>query len=135
MDSVTSQTRGPGWGTAQKMVSYSLLLHFFPTLAPLSHGLKITRINKIHITTRNSSLSEINFIPRRRNTLVHLPLDTMADSPVWFIIITNNISSNTSNYTVVPFLLVPLHWQEKFQERERKRVQTATKKVKAQRKT
>ena len=52
----------------------------------------------------------------------------MSESPVLFTILTNNISSNPSPHMVVPFLMVPIHWQEIFQERERKRVQIATKK-------
>ena len=39
-------------------------------------------------------------------------MNTMDDYPVWFIMLTNNISSNTNPNMVVPFLLVPLHWGE-----------------------
>ena len=44
-----------------------------------------------------------------KNTLGNLLLDNMADSPVCFTIITNNITSNPIPHTVVPFLLVLLH--------------------------
>ena len=78
------------------MVSYDLLFHSFTNFYPLPHGPKIIRLNKIYISTRKSSLSEVNFSPIWINTLVNLLLDTMNYSPVWFIIITNNISSNKS---------------------------------------
>ena len=90
---------------------------------------------KIHISTRKSPLWERNFSPSWRNTLVHLLLDTMFDSTAWITIITNIISSNKIPHMVVPFLLVPLHWQEKCQETERKRVKTEMNRFKPQNKT
>ena len=68
MDSTTSKTRGPGWGTAQKMVTDDPLFHLFTTFAPLPHFLKINRLRKIHISTWTSSLSEGNFSPSWINT-------------------------------------------------------------------
>ena len=59
----------------------------------------------------------------------------MADSPMCFTIITDKLSSNTSPHMVVPFLLVPLHLQGKFQDGDMERVQTTTNKFKAQSKT
>ena len=100
-----------------KMVSYDLLLHLFPTFDPITHGPKLTRLNKIHISTNKSSLLEVNFSPMWRNTLGHLLLDTMYYSPVLFTMLANNLSFNPSPNMVVPFLLVPLYLQEKFQER------------------
>ena len=133
--STTSQNRGPRWGTAQKMVSDGLLFHFFPDFSPLPHGPKSTRLNKIHISTRESSLSEGDFSPIWRNNLVHILLETMVEYPLWFTIITNNFYSNPSPRMVVPFLLVSLHWKEKCLEREMKSVQTVTKKFQSKRKT
>ena len=130
--SSTSQTIVPVWGTAQKIFSGYLLFHLFTTFSPFPHGPKSTRLKKIHISTRN--LSEGNLFPRWRNTLVNILLDTMDDSTVCFTIITNNTSSNPSPHMVVTFLLVLLHWQEKYQKREMKRVQTSAKKMQAQNK-
>ena len=39
-------------------------------------------------------------------------METMSDSPVWFTMFNNNISSNPRPHMLVPFSLVPLHWQE-----------------------
>ena len=99
------------------MVSYDLLLHLFPTFAPLTHGLKITRLDKMNISTRKYSLSEVNFIPMWRNNLGNILLVTMYGYPVFFIILANNLSSNPSPNMVVTFLLVPPHLQELFHER------------------
>ena len=85
---------------------------FFPTLAPLPHGQKSTRFNKTHISTRNSNLSEGNFSSIYRNNIGYLLLDTMADSTLWFTMLNNNIFSNPIPHIVLPFLLVPLHWEE-----------------------
>ena len=85
---------------------------FLPTFYPLHHGPKSTRLNKIHISTSKSYLSEGNFSPSCRNTLGHILLENMDDSPVCFTMLTNNISSNPIPHMVVLFLLVPLHWQE-----------------------
>ena len=121
LDSITGQNMGPGWGIDQQMVSNDLLLHLFPNFSPLLKGPKINRLNKIHISTRKSFLSEVNFRPRWINTLENLLLDTMAESSVWFTIITHNFSSSPRPQMVVTFLMVPLHWQETFQNRGRKR--------------
>ena len=72
----------------------------------------MTRINKIHISTRKSSLSQRNFSPRWRNNLGHILLHTMDKCKVCFKMIPNNISSNPIPHMVVPLLLVPPHWQE-----------------------
>ena len=80
-----------------------LLFHLFPTFAPLPCGLKSTRLDKVYILTRKFSVSEVNFSPIWRNNLGYLLLDTMADSPVYFKIITNIISSNPSTLMVFHF--------------------------------
>ena len=85
MESTSSQTRGIGWGTAQEMVTYDLLFHLFFTFAPLLYVPKITRLNKIYILTRKSSLLEGNFIPSCRNTLGYLLLDTLAYPPKFIL--------------------------------------------------
>ena len=85
------------------MVTDDLLFRLFPTLSPLPHEPKSTRLNKIYISTWNSSLSEINFSSIWINTLGNILLDTMADYPLCFTIITNNISSNPFHHIVVPF--------------------------------
>ena len=105
MDSITSQTRGTWWVTSHKMVSYDLLLHLFPTFSPLTHGPKITRLDKIHISTRKSSLSEVNTSPMWINTIGYIPLKIMYDYPVFFTMIANNLSSNT-----IPNMVVPFYW-------------------------
>ena len=132
--SIFSKTRGPIWGTSQKMVTDNLLFYSFPTFDHRPHGPKSTRHKKTYISTWESYLSEGNFSPIWRNNIGHILLKTMDDSPVWFIMIPNIISSNPIPHMVVPFILVPLHWKEQCQEREMKRGQTATKKIQAQRK-
>ena len=112
LDSTTSQNRGSGRVRAQKMVIDDLLFNLFLTFSTLAHGPKNTRLKKIYITTRKSYLSEGNFIPSWRNIIGHLLLDTMDDSTACFTMITNNIFSNPRPHMVVPFLLVPLHWQK-----------------------
>ena len=109
--------------------------HLFPNFSPLLHGPENTRLNKIYISTRKSSLSEGNFIPSWRNNIGNILLYTMYDSWVFFIMITTNISSNSIPHMVLTFLLVPLHLQEKFQERERRNWQIATNKLQSQNKT
>ena len=109
LESTTGKTKRPGWGTYKQMVSDDLLFHLFPNFSLLPYGLKNTRLNKIYVSNRKSSPSEGNSIPVWRNTIVHLLLDTMADSSLSFTILTNNTYSNTSPHVVVPFLLVPLH--------------------------
>ena len=94
------------------MVSEYLLFHLFTIFARFTHGPKNTRLNKIHISTRKSSLSQGNFCPRWINTLVHILMDTIYDSLVCFTILTNNICSNPSPRIMVLFLLVPIHLQE-----------------------
>ena len=135
LDSITSQTRGTGWVTYQVMVSDDLLFHLLSTFDPFLLCPKITRLNKIHISTSNSFLSEGNFNPRCINTLGHLLLDTMADSPVWFTTITNNISFNPIPHILVSFYRFLYIHKGKCQEREKKWGQTATNKLQAQRKT
>ena len=117
-------------------IKWSQMIYYFifTTFSPFPHGPKSTRLDKINFSTSKSSLSEVNFSPRWRNTIGRLLLDTMADSPVCFTIITNNISSNPIYHMVVSFLLVPIHLQGKYQEKDSKRGQTATKKFQAQRK-
>ena len=87
------------------MVSDDLLFYLFPTFTPLPHSPKSTRLNKIHISTRKSHLSERHLIPRWRNTLGRLLMETMYGSPVGFTILTNNIYSNTTPHMVVLFYL------------------------------
>ena len=91
------------------MVTDDILFHFFPTFDHLPYGPKITRIIKIYIATSKSSLSEVNFSTSWINTLGHILLDTTADFPVCFKIITNIIYSDLSPRMVVPFILVPLY--------------------------
>ena len=112
-----------------------MIYYFISHFAPLPHVPKITKFKKIIISKRKYSLSEGNFSPIWINTLGHLLLDTMDDSPVWFTMLTDNISSNTTPHMVIPFSLVPIYLQEKIQERERKRIQTETKKFQAQSQT
>ena len=49
----TSQTRGPGWITFQKMFTYDLLFHLIPTFAPIPHGQKSPGLAK-HIFKQRS---------------------------------------------------------------------------------
>ena len=70
-----------------------------------------------NISTRKSFLSEVNFSPRGRNSLGHIILDTTAESTVYFMMLTNTISSNPDPGMVVPFLLVPLHLKKKGEEK------------------
>ena len=81
------------------------------------------------------SLSEGNFSPSGRNTLWHVLLDTIADSPVLFKIINIIVSSNPIPHMAVPFILVLIHFQEQCQARESKRVKTSTKAFKSQMKS
>ena len=103
MKYTTIQTRGPGWGIAHQMVSDYLLFHLFPIFSPLPYGPKSTRFNKIHISTRKYSLSEISFSPSRINTLGDILLGTMADSTLCFTMLTNNICFNPTPHMVVTF--------------------------------
>ena len=61
LNSTNSKTRRPGLGIVKKIVTYDLLFHMFPTIAPRLHGPNSTRINKIRILTRKSYLSEGKF--------------------------------------------------------------------------
>ena len=88
------------------MVPDYLVFSLFPTFAPLPRGQKITSLSKIYILTWKSSLSEVNFSTIWINTIVCLLMDTVADSPVLFLIINNIISSNLSHRVVVPFLFL-----------------------------
>ena len=133
MDCKTSQTRGPGWVTSQKIVTDDILFHLFHTFSPLLHRLKITKLNKTYISICKSSLSEGNFNPIWINTLGHLLLDTIYDYPVWFTLIANIVSSNRIPHMLVPFIVVPVNSQAKFQARESKRGHKTTQKLQAQR--
>ena len=46
------------------------------------------------------------------NSLGNILLYNIVDSTVWFTMIANNISSNQIPHILVPYLLVPLDWQE-----------------------
>ena len=80
--SLTSQTRWTGWGTTKKVITYDQLFHSPSTIDPLLNVLKRTRLNKIYISTRKSSLPEVIFSPRKINIIGHLLLDYIVDSPV-----------------------------------------------------
>ena len=82
------------------MVPYDRLFHFF-TIYPLPHGPKSTRLNKIHISTNNSYISEVNFGPSWKNTLGNLVPDSIADYSLFFAVITDIIVSNTFPHIVV----------------------------------
>ena len=60
-----------------------------------------TRLSKIQISKRKSPLSEVNFSPSCRNSLENIIIDTMADSPVFFTIITNIISSDLGQSDII----------------------------------
>ena len=107
LESTTSKARGAGWGTARKMVTYDLLFHLFTTFDPLPHGTESTSLNTIYISTWKSSLTEVSFSPRWRNTLGNIQLNTMDESTVCYTILTNNISSNPVPQIVVPFTPPP----------------------------
>ena len=72
------------------MVSNDSLFHLFTNFSPLPYGPKIARLNKKHISTCKSSLSEENLIPRSRNTLGNILLEPMPEYPVCFTMLTNN---------------------------------------------
>ena len=114
-----------------KVVLDDLLFCLFPTFSPLLHVLKSTSLNKIHISTSKSSVSEGNFSPRWINNIVNLLLDTLSDSPVCFTMLTNNISSNPSPHVVVLFYWY-LYIDNKIQRRESKGGQTETKTFQSQ---
>ena len=65
---------------------------------------KSTRHSKLFLSTWKYSLSEENFSQSWRNTLRHLLLDNIANYPVWFTMLTNNISSNLSLQKATPKL-------------------------------
>ena len=115
------------------MVADYLLFHLFPNFAPLTHRPKSIKLNNIKISTRKSSLSEVDFSQICINTLGNILLETMADSTVYFTTITNIISSNPSPHMVVSFLLNPLHWQNNYQDRERKIKKTEIRKFQPKR--
>ena len=102
-DSKTNQTRGTGWVKSKQMVKDYLLFHLFPTIPPRLHGLKITRLNKIYISTRKSYLSKEDSSSICRYTIGHILLDYVDESPVWFTFLTNIITSNPIPHIVVPF--------------------------------
>ena len=105
------------------------------SLFPSSTWPKETRLSKIYILTWKSYLSDGNFSPSCINALGNILLDIMDDSPVWFTIWTNIISSNPIAHIVDTFLLVPQHWKSQFKSRERKRGQIGTKKFQSHRKS
>ena len=74
----------------------------------------ISRLNKIHISTRKSSLLEVNFITMWRNTIGNLVLYTMVDSSELSKVLADYFSSNPIPNMLVPFSLVPLHLKENF---------------------
>ena len=86
-------------------LSQIIYYFFFPTFSPLPHGPKSTRLDKIYISTKKFSLSEAIIIRAWINTFGNLLLETMADSPVWFTILTNDISSNPIPHMLVPFFV------------------------------
>ena len=87
------------------MATNDILSHLFTTFAHLLHGPIITRLNKIHISTRKPSLSEVNISPIWRNTLGHILLCTVDDYPVRFTMLINHISSNLR-----PQMMVLFYW-------------------------
>ena len=87
------------------MVSYDLLFHLFPTFDRLPHVPKGTRLKKIHISTRKFFIIEGNFSPGWINTLGHLILDTMSNSPMCFTMLTNTFPSNQ-----IPHMVDPFYW-------------------------
>ena len=89
------------------MVTDDLLFNLVCTFSPLLYGPKSTRLNKIYISTRKSSLSEVNFSPIWINTIVHILMYTMDDYPVWFTMLTNIIYYNPIPYMGVPFFFFP----------------------------
>ena len=72
---------------------------------------KAPGLENIYISTWNYYLLEVNFNLRWINNLEHIPMDTMDESPVFFTMLTNIISSSPSPHMLVTFLLVPLHLQ------------------------
>ena len=82
----------------------NFVVSLFYLLSPLQNGPKSTRLRKIYISTYNYSLSEVHFSPRWINTLGHLLLAQKADSPVYFTILTNIISSNPRPHMGVIFI-------------------------------
>ena len=135
LDSKTSQTRGQDETHPRKWSQIIYYFICFPLLILFHMARKVPGLTKINISISTYSLSEGNLSPSWRNTLGHIMLETMDDSLVLFIILTHDFYFNPIPHMVVPFLLVPQHRQEKCQERDRKRVQTATNKFQAQRKT
>ena len=111
LDSTTSQTIVKGWGKDKKLLIYDLLFHLFPTIAPLLHGPKINRLNKIKIPARNYTLSEGSSSTSWRNVLGNFLLNYMVDYQVQLKVLTNIIPSNPIPNMVVTFLLVTLHLQ------------------------
>ena len=85
--------------------SQILYILIFFTISPLLNGLKRTRLNKIQISTSKSSLSEVNFSSSWRNTLVHILLEYIAESPMLFTVINTIITSDP-----IPYMLVTFYW-------------------------
>ena len=88
---------------SQKVYADDLLFHLFLIVAPLPHGLKITRLTKMHTPRIKSSLSEVNFSPNCINTLVHILMDSMVNSPVYSAVLNNIITYNTKSHMVASF--------------------------------
>ena len=82
---------------------HQMIYYFFPTFAPLPHGTKSNRLNKTYISTKRYSISKVNSSPIWRNTLGHILMNTIAYYPVYFRMLTNNISSNPITHMVVTF--------------------------------
>ena len=91
------------------MVTDDLLFLLFTNISPLPHILKSTKLNKMNISTRNYDLSEGHFRSIWINTIGNLVMISMADSPVCFSWLANNISSNTGPNMVVSFVMVTAH--------------------------
>ena len=74
---------------------------------------KAPGLTKIHISTNKSYLSEIIF--------GNILLDSIADYPVFFTVLTKIIVFSPIPHMVVPFILIPVKLQAQFQARESNR--------------
>ena len=102
-----------------QMINYFNNVPFWSSSA----GPKNTMLYKIYLLKRRYYAPKRNVSPIWINTLEHLPLDTLADSPMWFKILTDIIYSNPSPHMVAPFFLFPLHWKPQCLARYKKREQ------------
>ena len=121
LDYTTNKTGGSGWRTTKQLYTDVLLFHFSPLLILFQMSQKT-----------KFPLSVGKFSQRCRNIPVHIILDPLVDSPVLFQVLTNIIIHNLSSKMVVPFLLIRVHWNEKCQLREIKRVKTKIQKFQVQ---